>query len=60
MTKTILVHDRPAMKINIVAEPHAEYDAIPDYDYEHHCVEHEHEGKQHFMENNLRVLAFER
>jgi len=41
MTETIFDHDRLPMKINIVAESHAKYDATPDYDYEHHCVEHE-------------------
>ena len=45
MTETIFDHDRLAMKVNIVAESHAKYAAIPDYDYKHHCVEHEHEGK---------------
>ena len=43
MTETIFDHNRLAMEINIVAESHAKYEAIPDYDYEHehHCVEHE-------------------
>jgi len=41
MTETIFVHDRLPMKINIIKQLHAKYDAIPDYDYEHHCVEHE-------------------
>jgi len=46
MTETIFDHDRPTMKTNIIAiiaELHAKYYAIPDYDYEHehHCVEHE-------------------
>jgi len=41
MTETIFDHDRLPMKIYIVAESHAKYDAIPDYEHEHHCVEHE-------------------
>ena len=39
MTETVFDHDRLSMKINIVPESYAKYDAIPDY--EHHCVEHE-------------------
>jgi hypothetical protein len=41
MTGTIFDHDRLTLKINILAESRVKYDAIPDYDYEHHCVEHE-------------------
>ena len=36
---------RMVMKVNVVTESQAEYNAIHDYDYEHHCVEHEHGGK---------------
>ena len=41
MAETIFDHDRQVKKINIVAESHAKYDTIPDYEHEHHCVGHE-------------------
>jgi hypothetical protein len=36
---------RMAMKFDGVAEDSAEYSAEIDYDYEHRCAEHEHEGR---------------